>query len=159
MKYHRVYTFCCGKVNLQGQQCILTCTPFKYIMDNTILTAYIYIISLVALHESNMSSCLHFSMQKIEISCDLDRACRRSNVNVTDLRLLCPPVARSGFNQIASTSANNLLCLSTFALRNSRIATTLCTRVSFPGCSTPSVTNTIFYFIRITDGVGWKIIK
>ena len=42
----------------------------------------IYILGAVALDETNISSCLHFSMQNIEMSCDLDRASRQSNVNV-----------------------------------------------------------------------------
>ena len=43
----------------------------------------IYILSVVALHESNISSCLHFSMQNIEKSYYLDRASMQSNVNVS----------------------------------------------------------------------------
>ena len=42
----------------------------------------IYILGVAALHESIISSCLHFSMQNIEMSCDLDYASSRSNVNV-----------------------------------------------------------------------------
>ena len=34
-------------------------------------------------YESNISSCLHFSMQNIEMSCGLDRASKRSNINVS----------------------------------------------------------------------------
>ena len=45
------------------------------------------------LDETNITGCLHFLMQNIEMSCDLDRASTR----------------------ITSTSANNALCLSTFA--------------------------------------------
>ena len=43
----------------------------------------IYILSVVVLHESNISSCLHFSTQNIEMSCDLDRVSRRRNVNTS----------------------------------------------------------------------------
>ena len=43
----------------------------------------IYILSVVALDETNISGCLHFSMQNIEMPCDLDRASRRSNFNVS----------------------------------------------------------------------------
>ena len=43
----------------------------------------IYILSVVALHESYISSCLHFSMPSIEMSCDLDHASMWSNVNVS----------------------------------------------------------------------------
>ena len=46
-----------------------------------------------------------------------------------------------------------------YEISYSRIATTLSLRVSFPGCSNTSVINGIFHFIRITDRVGWKIIK
>ena len=48
-----------------------------------VITPNIYILRVVALHESNISSRLHFSMQKIEMSWDLDRAARRSFVNVS----------------------------------------------------------------------------
>ena len=34
----------------------------------------IYILSVVALDETNISSCLHLSMQNVEMSCDLDHA-------------------------------------------------------------------------------------
>ena len=44
---------------------------------------HIYILGVVALHESNISSCLHFSMQNIEMPSDLDRASRWSNINVS----------------------------------------------------------------------------
>ena len=96
-------------------------------------------LCVVSLDEINISGCLHFSMQNIEMSCNLDRASR----------------------QRTSTSANNVLCLSAFAWRHSRtcIATTLCSRVSLSGCSNTSVTNEILHFIRITEGVGLKIIK
>ena len=43
--------------------------------------ANIYILIVVALHESIISNCLHFSVQNIEMSCDLDRASRPSNVS------------------------------------------------------------------------------
>ena len=46
-------------------------------------TINIYILSVVALDETNIYGCLHFSMQNIEMSCDLDRASKRSNVNVS----------------------------------------------------------------------------
>ena len=42
-----------------------------------------YILSSVALDETNMSGCLYFWMQNIEMACDLDHASRRSNVNVS----------------------------------------------------------------------------
>ena len=42
----------------------------------------IYILSAVALDETNISSCWHFSMQNIEISCDLDCTSRLSNGGV-----------------------------------------------------------------------------
>ena len=32
---------------------------------------YVYILIVVALDEINISSCLHFTMQIIELSCDL----------------------------------------------------------------------------------------
>ena len=44
---------------------------------------HIHFLSEVALDETNISSCLHFSMQNIEMPRDLDRAPRRSNVNVS----------------------------------------------------------------------------
>ena len=44
---------------------------------------YIYILSVVDLDETNISGCLHFSMQNIEMSCDLDRAYRWSNINAS----------------------------------------------------------------------------
>ena len=43
----------------------------------------IYILSIVALDETNISSCLYFSMQNIEMSFDLELASRQSNVNVS----------------------------------------------------------------------------
>ena len=43
----------------------------------------IYILNVVALDETNIYGGLHFSMQNIEMSCDLDHASRRSNVNVS----------------------------------------------------------------------------
>ena len=42
---------------------------------------YIYILSVDALDETNISGCLHFSMQNIEMSCDLDHPSWWSNVN------------------------------------------------------------------------------
>ena len=45
--------------------------------------ANIYILSVVALDETNISGCFHFSMQNIEMSCDLDHASRWSNVNAS----------------------------------------------------------------------------
>ena len=42
-----------------------------------------YILSVVVLDETNISICLHFSVQNIKMSCDLYRASRRSNVNVS----------------------------------------------------------------------------
>ena len=47
------------------------------------LNGYIYILGVVALDETNISGCLHFSMQNIKLSCDLDRASRWSNFNVS----------------------------------------------------------------------------
>ena len=43
----------------------------------------IYILSVVALDKTKISGCLHFSMQNIEMSCDLDHASMRSNVNIS----------------------------------------------------------------------------
>ena len=43
----------------------------------------IYILSVVALDETNIFVVLHFSMQNIEMSCDLDRASMLSNANVS----------------------------------------------------------------------------
>ena len=40
----------------------------------TYMGTNIYILSVVALDETNISGCLHFLMQNIEMSCDLDRA-------------------------------------------------------------------------------------
>ena len=47
------------------------------------ITTNIYILSVVDLDETNISGCLHFSMQNIEMYCDLDHASRWSNVNVS----------------------------------------------------------------------------
>ena len=55
---------------------------------HSLLHANIYILSVVALDETNISSCLHFSMQYIEMSCDLDHASMRGNVNVSQWRSL-----------------------------------------------------------------------
>ena len=44
---------------------------------------YIYILSVVALDQSDISSCLHFSKHNSEMSCDLNRAFRWSNVNIS----------------------------------------------------------------------------
>ena len=43
----------------------------------------IYILSEVALDETNIPGCLHFSVQNIEMSCDLDRSSMWSKVNVS----------------------------------------------------------------------------
>ena len=66
-------------------------------------TLNIYILSVVALDETNIFGCLHFSMQNIEMSCDLDHTPRWSSV----------------------IAANTILCLSTFAWHHSRITTKL----------------------------------
>ena len=48
------------------------------------LSLNIYILSAVALNETNNSSCLHFSLQNIELSCDLDcSASGLSNINTS----------------------------------------------------------------------------
>ena len=57
------------------------------------LDIYIEFLSVVALDETNISDCFHFSMKNIEMSCDLDRA----------------------IGGVTSTSANNVFYLSTFA--------------------------------------------
>ena len=45
---------------------------------------YQYLLSQCScLDETNISGYLHFSMQNIEMSFDLDRASKRSNVNVS----------------------------------------------------------------------------
>ena len=44
--------------------------------------AYIYILNVATLDETIIPSCLHFSMQNIELSRGLGRASRWSNVNV-----------------------------------------------------------------------------
>ena len=44
---------------------------------------YIYILSVVALDVTNIFGCLHFSMQNIEMACDLYCTSERSNVNVS----------------------------------------------------------------------------
>ena len=87
------------------------------------------------LDETNISGCLHFSMQYIEMSCDLDPASRRSNINVSQQRSL--------FIEI---------CVTSFTYRH--------TIHEFHALAVKNlVTNEIFQFIWITDGVGWKIIK
>ena len=43
----------------------------------------IEILNVVAPNETNIFGCLHFSMQNIEMSYDIDRAFRRSNVSVS----------------------------------------------------------------------------
>ena len=43
----------------------------------------IYILRAVALNETNISSCLHFSMQNIEMSCDVERPSGPSNIDVS----------------------------------------------------------------------------
>ena len=55
----------------------------KKLCNNLIVIANICILSVVAKDETNISGCLHISMQNIEMSCDLDRASRRSNVNIS----------------------------------------------------------------------------
>ena len=67
-------------------QCLNSQQLFYYIISlnkKATTTRNIYILGVVALDETNISSCLHFSMQNIEMSCDLDRASRWSNVNVS----------------------------------------------------------------------------
>ena len=58
-------------------------TLWEVAMSNWALFHNIYILSVVALDETNISGCLHFSMQNIEMSFDLDCTTRRSNVNVS----------------------------------------------------------------------------
>ena len=53
------------------------------IHSNLDIYTNIYILCVVSLDQTNISDCLHFSMQNIDMSCDLDRASRRSNVNVS----------------------------------------------------------------------------
>ena len=47
------------------------------------LFSNIYILDVVFLDETNITGCLHFLMQNIEMSCDLDRASTANNVNVS----------------------------------------------------------------------------
>ena len=53
------------------------------IHSNLDIYTNIYILCVVSLDQTNISDCLQFSMQNIDMSCDLDRASRRSNVNVS----------------------------------------------------------------------------
>ena len=46
-------------------------------------TKYIYILSVVALYKTSISSCLHFLVRNIEMSYDLVRASGRNKVNVS----------------------------------------------------------------------------
>ena len=74
---------------------ILTFDPLLSDVHNGIAVEFIskplqqniYILSVVALDETNIFGCLHFSMQNVEMLCDLDRASRQSNVNVSQY---CP---------------------------------------------------------------------
>ena len=52
----------------------------------------IYILSVVATHESNISSCFHFLMQTLK----------------------CHVILTAPLGGVTSNSANNLLCLATF---------------------------------------------
>ena len=88
---------------------------------------YIYILSVVALDETNISGSLHFSMQNIEIPCD----------QTTPL------------GGVTSTSANDVLCSSTFTQRHSRMAT-MATAVyihTFRSLAVPTPPFQIKYFI------------
>ena len=58
-----------------------------------------------------------------------------------------------------SASANNVLCLLTFAWRWSRIAMTLSARVPPPGCSKTSVKQYLISNIRKTSLIWFRIIK
>ena len=53
--------------------------PYSFIF---LTTKYLH-SQCLALDESNISSCLHFSMQNIEMSFDPDRASKQSYVNVS----------------------------------------------------------------------------
>ena len=57
----------------------------------------IYILSVVALDETIISGSLHFSMQNIELSCDLDRTSRRRNINVSQWHFLFIDVCVTSF--------------------------------------------------------------
>ena len=60
----------------------LHCLPMFHKKDARLKWVNIYIFSVVALDETLISSCLHFSMQIIEMSCDLEGS-GRSNVNIS----------------------------------------------------------------------------
>ena len=73
--------------------------------------------------------------------------------------LKCHVIQTAPLGGVTSTPANNVLCLSTFAWSHTRMAKKLCSGVLLSGCSNTSVTNEIFHFIKITDGVEWTMIQ
>ena len=101
---------------LQGEHSAILLTFIKLLFVN------IYILSVVALDETNISA-----------------QCKTLECHVIYTTPLCG---------VTSTTTNDVLCLSTFAY---------C--FSLPGFSNTSVANEIFHFIRITDGVGRKIVS
>ena len=74
-------------------------------------TINIHILSVVALHEPNFSSCLHFTMQNIEISCDLDRASRRCNVNVNLTLIDCESSSNFSHSMVGSYQLPAKVCI------------------------------------------------
>ena len=60
---------------------------------------------------------------------------------------------------VTSTSANNLVLFIEVCVMSFTYVSTLCTRVSLPGCSNIYVTNKILYFIRITSGFHCGALK
>ena len=56
---------------------------YIYFLSFKVQQPHIYIVSVFALDETNISGCLHFSMQNIEMSCDLYCTSRRSKVNIS----------------------------------------------------------------------------
>ena len=73
-----------------GWKLVQLCLNKSISSDQTWECSYrnIYILSVVALDETNIFGFLHFSMQNIELSCDLHRPSRRRNINVSQWHFL-----------------------------------------------------------------------
>ena len=100
------------------------------------LNINIYILTVVVLVETNNSGCLHFSMQKLKYHV-----------------LWTQPLGG-----VMSTPANKSLSFYRQLRDDIHVSPRRYVHeFSLPGCSNTSITNEIFHFIRITDGVWWKI--
>ena len=102
------------------------------------LYSYIYIFIAIALDETSILVAVYFSMQNNNQSCDLGRSLWRRFTSKLSW----------SSSSVTSTSANNVLCLLTFAWRWSRITMTLSAGVPPPSCSETSARYDLILNIR-----------